>query len=237
MKIISGFNLIVIFVFLTSCQVMVRQPSFAVSLSAPFTSNVRAQEQEQEEIENTNFVGFGVSKKTGQVIEVTSNGDIILNRFGTSSPIIFEKNKVEIASESQEIIKLILNGTIVKFQKPAQINPQDLTGKWFAYTNEDGYERSRIISYEDDGYYYESIELFHYDQSYSQYSQFYPYRFTKGFVFEDYFDETESYWYFLVEANGSKMTYVDEDGTSWVEEKYTGQPHLEIPTYYFDESF
>ena len=54
-----------------------------------------------------------------------------------------------------------------------------------------------------------------------------------GFFYKD----LKGFLYFLLDDTYSEMTYIDENGSSWVEQKYTNQPHVNIPEYYSDESF
>jgi len=213
-----------------SCQVTYKRAPITVSVTKPIFPKAI------EPVQEASLDGFWVSKQTGQVVEVLENGSVILNRFSATSTQTIDKQDVQMDLVGSKLYLSYLDN-VTKFQRPANIQASQLSGQWFVYTNESGYESSRILTYDELGYNYEIVELFHDDQSYSQYSQYYPYHFSEGFVFEDYFDETESYWYFLAQANEFEMTYVDEDGSSWVEEKYTDQPHVNIPDYYFDESF
>ncbi|MCJ8312535.1 MAG: hypothetical protein HRU38_09880 [Saccharospirillaceae bacterium] len=229
-RIFISLNLLLL---ISSCQITYKRPPFSIIVVKPIKPIVHKKEIPIKEIKPE---GFWLSKQTGQVIELLENGNVILNRFSNTSTKILEQSDIQV-DYVRNTLTLTHLGDAVEFQRPANILGNQLTGKWFVYINENGYESSRILTYEEHGYYYESVELFHDDHSYSQYSQYYPYRFTKGFVFEDNFDETKSFWYFLLDASYSEMTYIDENGSSWVEQKYTNQPHVNIPEYYSDESF
>jgi len=213
-----------------SCQITYKRPPFSVTGPHPIIP------KKIEPTEKVVLQGYWVSKQSGQVIELLANGNVILNRFSSASTEVIEPQEFKIKSLGEKLM-LSYSQEYLEFQRPANIQPQQLPGKWFVYINENGYESSRIITYDRRGYNYEIVELFHDDQRYSQYSQYYPYHFSKGFVFEDYFDVTESYWYFLLDVSDDKMSYVDETGLSWIQEKYITQPHVIIPKYYLDESF
>jgi len=222
--------ILLLFSFLSvSCQVTYKKAPFAVSLAAP------SKVEEPKKVENHS--GYWVSKENGQVIEVMGNGGVILNRFGTMVPEIIEADEAKINFIHDTKIRLVSKDEVNDYHKALSISVNELTGKWFAYKNEGSYESSHFLTYEVDGYHIDKIELFHDDDSYSQYSQFNEYRFSQGFVFEEYHEESESYWYFLIESTDEHMTYIDEDGTIWREEKYVGQEHVNIPRHYFNESF
>ncbi|BCE03225.1 hypothetical protein [Marinicellulosiphila megalodicopiae] len=228
MTLFKIFTLAILVFMTASCQVSM-QKQYPKPQDNTFTS-IPKQSLKKE--------GFWLSLETGQVIELLANGDLILNRFGSLEPESYtgDKFKAELDVQNQLVITLSDNASL-KFQRPANIDSNQLSGQWFLYTNDGDYENSQLLSYQADGYQFESVELFHDDQSYSQYSEFLPYRFSNGFVFEDYFVDGQSYWYFLVESTSEFKTYIDEDGSIWTEEKYTDQPHVIVPPGYFNESF
>lgn len=107
-------------------------------------------------------------------------------------------------------------------------------GKWFQYSSKDGVEFTNVLTRNLIDYSYEFVQLNHSNKTYAQSSKRPD---TKYLVLNDFIlvSEVINNLYilsFITSMTKDKIEYIDCQGESYYEEKYTNQKLLEIPEDY-----